>query len=166
MRLTKRKGWIAAVIGVPAVLVWLLLSGEGDQITVHVVDKQTGKQVSAFVSVREFRDYPILSGIEFLPGWLRYSDRTRYISAANGTFKMSRTKKPGHFFWLRIRGQGPTKQGRLDYYDDPGPMEYFADTNGSSLIYFDLDRSKAIGVEAKQKEVSVPVERPLPPSYQ
>jgi hypothetical protein len=118
MKVTQRRIWVFGVIAAVAAVVVLLLNRSADELTVHLVDNRLGKAISGVVEVDEFRQYPVLSSVEFLPGWLRGSRRVYSAAIRDGTFKLRKLKTIRQSALLRIRAP----EGEIDIsYQAWGP---------------------------------------------
>lgn len=142
-----RKIFIFAIMAVAALVALFPSLRRSDQLTVHLVDKRTGKPVRSYVAVRESRPYPILSSMHRLPDWLRGSTKTYSVKAQDGIFRIHRIKGTQRQSFLMIEEVGVS-------------LLYYHDKNNGDVIVFWRAGDKAIPIGPRQTQVSVPVDSP------
>jgi hypothetical protein len=103
MKMRKRSIWAFALAATVLAIVVLrvVLSGrvDRDEITVRLVDKQTGVPVTnLFVTVQEFSRNPVLGSFEFLPYSLTESVATLKTQCVSGTFRIKRMRERGTLY--------------------------------------------------------------------
>src|SRR6476659_2535790 len=115
MKLTKRKIWGLWIIAVVVAFALVLLIPGADHLTVHLVDKTTGKPLSCTLELAEHNSTPFLSLLEFLPLELRQSNRERLLVATNGIFQIRRKPNQSYSLHILVRPDGLGDTHELDH---------------------------------------------------
>ena len=146
MKPAKRKIWILGIVAAAAVFAIVLLNRRGgNELTVHLVDEDTGKPLSCSVNLQEFRSTPFLSRFHFVPLSLRQSYRERSLPVVNGTFHLRRISAAGeNSCWIRV-----TWPNSRDY-----KMVYREHRNGHGIIWSVF---AVVDLAPGQTEVSIEV---------
>jgi hypothetical protein len=152
MKLTKEKIWILGIVATAILFLGVILRREDDQLRVHLVDKATGRPVNCAVHLTEYRDFPVLSSLKFLPSDLRGSARTQSLDLTNGTFQVARISKQSErllyvLIVIKVHGAGEL------------PMIYTKSEIGASIGRFGK-LSGRIPIGADQTDVTIPIELP------
>ena len=101
------------LVAVVVLAVLFLRRGDSDEITVRLVDKQTGvPAMNVFVTVQEFSKNRVLGSFKSLPYSLRESVATLKTQAVSGTFRIKRVREGGTLYRSVIHLEG----GQIDTY--------------------------------------------------
>ena len=123
MKLATRITILAIVLAAASVAVVFLNHPKGDRLTLHFVDEDTGKPINGRATILEYRPYPLLSSLKFLPSSLQAWLNTRSVPVHDGFFRVTRIRSgQKRQFELRV-------ENFRTYH-----FEYFATTNGHALF--------------------------------